>query len=288
MTDSPPVRVVLDTDTDNEIDDQFAVAWALRSPERLALEACYATPYSNERSTGPEDGMLRSYDELRRVVELTGGWDGPVLHGSRAYLPDQRTPVESPAAADLVTRANTGATPLHVVAIGAATNVASALLLDPAIRDRVVVVWLGGQPVTAATTGDEFNLAGDPAAARVLLDSGVPLVRIPCADVAEHVRTTRAELERYARGTGAIGDYLADIYAAAEPDTAGRSRTIWDLAAVAWLVRSDAVQTVRRPSPVLTGDLGWRLDPDRHEVTEAVRVDRDAVFADLFGKLRAA
>ncbi len=42
------VRVVIDTDAANEIDDQFALAWALLSPDRLALLAVYATPFSFE------------------------------------------------------------------------------------------------------------------------------------------------------------------------------------------------------------------------------------------------
>ena len=57
-----PVRMVLDTDTYNEIDDQFALVWALLSPEKLAMEAIYAAPFHNARSNGPGDGMERSYD----------------------------------------------------------------------------------------------------------------------------------------------------------------------------------------------------------------------------------
>ena len=57
-----PVDVVLDTDTYNEIDDQFAIAYMMRSPE-LRTKAIYAAPFFNENSSGPEDGMLKSYDE---------------------------------------------------------------------------------------------------------------------------------------------------------------------------------------------------------------------------------
>ncbi|MFC1725309.1 hypothetical protein ACFL4T_06755 [candidate division KSB1 bacterium] len=39
------VRMVLDTDTYNEIDDQFAVVYSLISPERLNVEAIYAAPF---------------------------------------------------------------------------------------------------------------------------------------------------------------------------------------------------------------------------------------------------
>jgi len=48
--------MVLDTDTYNEVDDQFAVVYALRSPERLRVEALYAAPFHNDRSSGPADG----------------------------------------------------------------------------------------------------------------------------------------------------------------------------------------------------------------------------------------
>ena len=47
------VKAVLDTDTFNEIDDQFAVVYALLSPEKIDLQAIYAAPYFNEKSTGP-------------------------------------------------------------------------------------------------------------------------------------------------------------------------------------------------------------------------------------------
>ena len=51
------LRAVLDTDTYNEIDDQFALVQAMLSPERIGLEAIYAAPFHNKRSSGPGDGM---------------------------------------------------------------------------------------------------------------------------------------------------------------------------------------------------------------------------------------
>ena len=52
-----PVPMVLDTDTYNEIDDQFALVYSLISPQQLDLEAVYAAPFHNQRSTSPADGM---------------------------------------------------------------------------------------------------------------------------------------------------------------------------------------------------------------------------------------
>ena len=41
-----PVRLLIDTDTANEIDDQYALAWALLSPEKMTVEAITAEPFS--------------------------------------------------------------------------------------------------------------------------------------------------------------------------------------------------------------------------------------------------
>ena len=282
------VRAVVDTDTYNEIDDQFAVVYALLSPERLRVEALYAAPFHNGRSTGPEDGMVQSHAELRRLLDRLPPYrDTPVQHGSRAWLPAPDRPVPSPAATDLIRRARDADGPLFVVAIGAPTNVASALLMDPGIADLIVVVWLGGNP-GSWHRAVEFNVEQDMHASHVLLDSGVPLVHIPCRNVTEHLRTTQAEIDRFVRGTGAIGDYLADIYAAHFHSHFARSKVLWDVGAVAWLVNPDWVPTVTVHSPLLTSEGTWSHDPRRHLIREALSVDRDAVFADLFRKLASA
>jgi len=287
---SPPagiVRAVIDTDTYNEIDDQFAVVYALLSPERVHVEALYAAPFHNELATGPEDGMLQSHAELRRLLDRLPQHDStPVHHGSRRWLPAPDRPVTSPAAIDLVRRAVEADGPLFVVTIGAPTNVASALLMEPGIADRIVVVWLGGNP-GYWHRAVEFNVEQDMHASHVLLDSGVPLVHIPCRNVTEHLRTTQAEIDRFVRGNGAIGDYLADIYAAHFPDHFARSKVLWDIGAVAWLVNHDWVPTVAVHSPLLTSEGTWSHDPRRHLIREALWVDRDAIFGDLFRKIAA-
>ena len=279
------VRAVIDTDTDNEIDDQFAVVYALLSPERVRVEALYAAPFQNERSSGPEDGMLKSHEELHRLLDrLPQHRSTPVHHGSRSWLSGPDRPVESPAATNLIERARESPEPLYVVTIGAPTNVASALLMEPAIAERIVVVWLGGNP-WYWHRAVEFNAEQDMHASHVLFDSGVPLVHVPCCNVTEHLRTTLPEIERYVRGAGPIGDYLADIYANHFTDHFARSKVIWDVGTVAWLVNPEWVPTVVIHSPVLTSEGTWSHDPRRHLIREALWTDRDAIFGDLFGKL---
>ena len=278
------VRMVLDTDTYNEIDDQFAVVQALLSPDQLAVEAIYAAPFYNSRSSGPGDGMEKSYAEILRLLErLDISPEGLVFRGATDVLRDD-APQESAAVDDLIAKSQTAADPLYVVAIGALTNVASAILQDPAIIERIVVVWLGGH-AHYWPTANEFNLQGDLVASQVVFDSGVPFVQIPCHPVASHLLTTLAELERFVKGRGAIGDYLVEIFAAYSQNHFAASKVIWDMSAVAWLLDASWVPTDVVHSPVLTEQKTWSHDPSRHFIRVAQTVRRDAIFGDLFKKL---
>lgn len=139
---------MLDTDTFNEIDDQFALAYLICSKEKLDLQAVYAAPFSNEKAKDPAEGMEKSYQEILHILTLMERDDlkPAVYRGSTSFLSSETEPVLSEAAKDLAERAMkyTKEKPLYVVSIGAITNIASALLLKPEIRERMVVVWLGG------------------------------------------------------------------------------------------------------------------------------------------------
>ena len=136
---------MLDTDTFNEVDDQFALSYLLASQEKLKVQALYAAPFFNEKSSSPEDGMLKSYEEILRLLKLCHAQEleDRVFQGSRGYLPDEKTPVASPAAEDLARRAMgySPENPLYVIAIGAITNVASACCWSPPLRRRSC--WCG-------------------------------------------------------------------------------------------------------------------------------------------------
>ncbi len=286
-----PVDVVLDTDTYNEIDDQFAVAYAMLAGDRLNLRAICAAPFHNQRSDGPGDGMVRSYDEILRVLERLGPHgrppDGFVYRGSTAFLSAADAPVDSEAARRLVELAMAPREgPLYVLAIGAITNVASAILLEPQIIERIVVVWLGGHAPDSPHT-IEFNLRQDLHASRLIFDCGVPFVWIPCRNVAEHLRTTDPEMAAYVKGRGPVGDYLYEIYHDYCRQTPGFSKVIWDISTVAWVIRPDWVPTVIDHSPILTDQVTWSVDRARPLIRVAVGCNRDAVFGDLFQRLEA-
>ncbi len=281
------VRMVLDTDTYNEIDDQFALCYAFLSKEKLQMEAVYAAPYFNSRSTSPGDGMEKSYQEILRLLQMLGkSPEGFAFRGSDRYLEDISRPIRSDAALDLVKKALTAApdNPLYVVTVGCITNIASALLIEPKIIENIVVVWLGGNSLYWPHQ-KEFNLMQDVPAARVVLNSGVPVVIMPCTPVVSHFHTTIPEMERYLRGKNKLSDYLLNTTVEYSGGRDTWSKVIWDVTAVAWLVNPSWIPTNLEHSPVLTDQVTYSFDHSRHFIRMATSLNRDAIFRDLFGKI---
>lgn len=287
------IDVALDTDAFNEIDDQFAIGYLLRSTPKLNTVAIYAAPFSNAKAATPAEGMLKSYDEILKVISLCNREDlkPSVFKGSDLYLPDESTPVMSAAASDLANRAMGYSVdnPLYVVAIGAITNVASAILLAPEIAERIVVVWLGGHTFDYPHTR-EFNLKQDVAAARVVMNSGAPFVQLPCRGVVSELRTTKPELEHWLLNKNELADYLArNAIREAESYASGKpwSRVIWDVAAVAWLMNDDDRFMKTKICDLRLPNYDGKYDPPSagKQICYVYSIDRDTTFEDLFNKL---
>lgn len=281
------IRMVLDTDTYNEIDDQFALTYALLSPEKLQVEAVYAAPFHNSRSSSAADGMEKSYEEILRLLEKLGhDSDGFAFKGSTDYLNDKNTPQDNPAVQDLIAKAMASSAddPLYVVAIGAITNVASAVLIQPEIIEKIVIVWLGGHALHWEHTR-EFNLFQDVLSAQVLFDCGVPFVLVPCYGVTTHLTTTLPELQHYIAGKGAIGDYLVEIFEAYKSNNFGRSSVIWDMVPIAYLINEAWTPSNLVHSPILNDNITWSVDQSRHFIKYVNFVNRDPIWADFFTKI---
>ena len=281
------VRMVLDTDTYNEVDDQFALAYAFLSKEKIELEAVYAAPFKNNRSENAGDGMEKSYQEIQRLLKMLGkSPEGFAFRGSDRYLEDVKQPIRSEAALDLVKKAMASSpeNPLYVLPIGCITNIASAILTEPKIIENIVVVWLGGNDLNWPHQ-KEFNLMQDVLAAQVVLNSGVPLVIMPCRPVVSHFHTTIPELAYYLKGKNELSDYLYNCVAEYSGGKEAWSKVIWDVTAVAWLVNSTWIPTNLVHSPVLTDQVTYSVDQSRHFIRMATSVNRDAIFKDLFEKL---
>ncbi len=327
------LHLVIDSDAKNEVDDQFAIAWALRSKERFQVDAVYAAPFSHGTASldssenakksaclhgsdhGTADGMEQSYQEIRKLFGLLEEDPaGRVFRGSPCYLPEEGY-VDSPAARDLVQRVMESREVIYVAAMGAMTNIASALRMEPKIARNMVLVWLGGQPLYFGH-GYEFNLYQDVRAVQTVLSSGVPFVQIPCMGVASLLSCSEAELRTRLWEKSEIGKYLAqncldafqnpaasialmdlnrhgylrgrsdqsDAYLSQfETHHVAWSRVIWDISTIAFLKNPNWVTTLETEAPVLNDDCSWDLTPgNRHLMRTATYCHRDAIFGDLF------
>lgn len=285
------IDVVLDTDAYNEIDDQFAIAYMLKQPEKFCVKGICAAPFLNQKAASPADGMQKSYDEILKLLTLFGQGEKKtvVYKGSESYLSDETKPVESDAAVFMAKLANdySPEKPLYIVAIGAITNVASAILMNPAMKENCVVIWLGGHGAHIQSAASEFNMKQDIAGARIVFGCGIPLVQLPCIGVVDRFSTTKYELRHWLKGKNALCDYLCDNFSdygdalwAGEP----WSKAIWDVTAVAWLLNEDNrfMEDRLMPSPIPEYDYQYAWDTGRHLIRYVHTIKRNALFADLF------
>ena len=235
--------------------------------------------------------MEKSYDELQKILSLAGETEVPTFRGSRTYLTDEKTPVISDAAQDLAERvkAYSPEQPLYVVAIGAITNVASAILLNPEVKENAVVIWLGGHGLEWHDCR-EFNMFQDVAAARVVMGCGVPFVQLPCQGVVSAFTISKPELDFWFKGTTKLGTYLAEnTIAAAEKYAKGRfwSRVIWDVTAVAWLLNDRDRFMLSRlvPTHLPAYDDHYEMWKNAHPMQYVYNIRRDALWNDVIEKI---
>lgn len=289
------VDAVLDTDTYNEADDQFALMYMLKSDERINVKAIYAAPFYNKNSASPADGMNKSYDEILKVLEISGyeQYKDCVFHGSQRYMPDENTPVESDAMRDLIARAReySPGKPLYVVCIAAITNVASAIAAAPDIAENIVIVWLGGHDINNNNACREFNMMQDIAAARVIFNCAAPVVQLPCMGVVSGFAVAKSEFELWLKGKNKICDYLVDIVMSDQKDPTGRvwpwSRIIWDVTAVAWLLNDNGrfMDSVIMPCRMPEYDMKYAYSNNSKLIRYVNYIWRDNLFEDLVNKL---
>lgn len=284
------IDVVLDTDTFNETDDQFALAYLLASEDKLNAKAIYAAPFFNSHSEGPADGMEKSYNEIIKILGLLKR-KTEVFRGSRSYLPDESTPVYSDAAVDLVKRAKNYSpeNPLYIVSIGAITNIASALLEAPEIAENIVIVWLGGHARHFRDT-KEFNMRQDIAAARVVIKSGAPFVQLPCNGVVNAFTISEPELNFWLKGKSEFADYLVESTvkeALLWTKSKTWTRCIWDVTAVAYLLNDDDRFMLSRieKTALPTYDGYYSYDNQGDFMRYVYCIHRDELMQDLIDKI---
>lgn len=205
VPDLKKIRVIIDTDTNCECDDQYAIVHAMLTP-KFDVKAIIAEHYGTMRES---DSMNKSYEEIHKVLTLMNLSDFvPVFKGSIDKLTDENTPRISEGAEFIVKEAiSDDSRQLFVVCQGALTNVASAYLINPEIAKKITIIWIGGGKYPSG--GWEFNLNNDINSANVIFDSNIPLWQVPI-NVYSLMKVSFMELWEKVSSCGVIGEYLFD------------------------------------------------------------------------------
>lgn len=276
------IRVLIDSDAKNEIDDQWAIALAILSPERFAIEGFVGANFDNER--GGPDGIERSVREIETVLKkagMAGRW--PVLPGSHP-MRYQFEPSSSAGVDWIVERAMAGsaADPLWVIGLGAATDMASALLQEPRIAERVVAFWHLRTRWPAQCYN--FNVIGDVRAARLLFHSPLPFVLF---DTGTYLTCPMDESARMVAPFGELGQYLHE-YRYHSAGWMSPRKGFFDLGDIAALADPGLACWEETSCPRVEWDLSYRFEGDLGAILRCYHVDRDRTFALLYDRLRKA
>ena len=295
VPESRKVRYLIHSECKNEADDQYTVAHALMC-DRLVVRGALAGHFDAAHGSRFAAGATAqaSYDELAKILDLMHLTDQVPLHlGAPTALPDEHTPIDSPAAQAIIAEAmRDDPRPLYIGMQGALTDLASAILLQPAICERMTCIWIGGGDYPDG--GQEFNLMNDINAANVVFGSAMPLWQVP-KHVYKHFAVSLAELQIKVRPYGKIGRYLFDQLDAFNRRTMqpgnwpqGEAWTLGDEGCVCALMqevqRTDGY--TMRPAPRITPDMHYIPAPGSREIRVYDELDVRLDLEDLFAKLQ--
>ena len=277
-------NVILDTDTYNECDDQFALAYMLKSQDIFNIEAITVAPYSHKNyGVSIKEGLEKSYDEILKICNwLDFDTTNKVFKGSEAYISNGYDE-ENDAVRKIIEIALKN-DKTYIMAIGAITNVAMAIKKEPRIIDRIEVVWLGGHSLLQ-DNNREFNFRQDINAVKIVFDSKVKLTIVPCKNVASNLRTTIYELNYYLKEKSELCNYLIDRFYNDGYHGLQERRVIWDISVIAYMINKNWFIYKEISCPNINDDTSYELTDNRHIITMVNYINVNEVYSDLFRKL---
>lgn len=299
------IRVLLDTDANNELDDQHAIAYMLFNGDVFDVEGITV---NRTRSGGDIHAQVT---EAERIVHLAGlDPEALVYPGASGEFDDIRPHLDEPdfdgaeAVRFIIEQAHADDDrPLVLLPVGKLTNVALALEKDPSIASKVRIVWLGSNYPEPG----EYNQVNDEPALNYILDTDVPfeiaLVRYGEPSGTDAVRVTPEEIHQHMPGKGprasesvagrhggtftTFGDYSVDLFEHIDLHGTPPSRALFDMAAVAIVKNPEWATATEIPAPILD-DGEWVERPENpRRITIWEDFDRDAIMQDFFETMEA-
>ncbi len=297
------IRVILDTDANNELDDQHAIAYLLFNSDVFEVEGITVNATYNG------GGIDQHMDEAKRIVQLCG-YDGkiPIIPGvnhepydSLKHLVHAENFSGYQAVDFIIEKALADTSrQLVLIPVGSLTNIALALKKEPSIAPHIKVVWLGANWPDPG----EYNLDNDTTAVNPLLDfEGLDFeictVRYGKPSGTAAVGQSVEEIKRKMPGLGpkvdppiegrsggafsCFGDYSIELF----EKIGNEWRALFDVCAVAIVKNPSWAEKLTVPAPKLVEN-GWEnRDNNSREVTFWENFDTEAILTDFFETMKS-
>lgn len=296
-------RVLFDTDANNELDDQHAMAYLFFNGDVFDV---VGITVNATRNGGDIDGH---YNEARRIMDLCNVYPSMPLHkGANASFEEIRKNLGkadfdgAEAVNFIIEEAHKKSDEkLILLPVGKLTNIALALEKDPSIADKVRIVWLGSNYPYPG----EYNQDNDEASLNYILNVDVPfemvLVRGGKETGTAAVSSNRAEINSVMPGKGPLaekpitgrhgdtfdhfGDYSVNLYSNIHTYDEAGTRPLYDMAAVAIVKNPSWAEKKEIPAPLLV-DGEWQERPDNpRKVMIWENFNKEAIMGDFFDRM---
>jgi len=300
------IQVIFDTDANNELDDQHALAYLLLN------EATFHTLGVTVNATWAGGNIEEHEKEALRIVKLCG-LDGviPVLKGADGDFSGIRKLLEEKdfdgreAVDFIISEAmQKRESKLVLIAVGKLTNIALALQKEPSMADRVRLVWLGSNYPDPG----EYNLENDTVAMNYLLESDIPFemvtVRYGKPSGTAAVTVTQSMIFEKMPGLGphldgegvtgrhggtflCFGDYSVSLFSHIDFSDTARTRALFDMAAVAIVKDPEWATSSEVPGPIYTGGEWIDRPGNKRKIILWENFDRKKILQDFFSSFES-
>lgn len=293
-------RVILDTDANNELDDQHAIAYMLFNGNYFDVEGITVN-----RTQGG-GGIDKHFEEAERIVKLCKLHPQmKVFKGADGSFDEIKDSVNDPAfdgsaAVNFIIESAhlESDRRLVLLPVGKLTNIALALHKDPSIASSVRIVWLGSNYPDPG----EYNQDNDLSSLNYILDTDVDfeiaIVRYGKPSGTDAVRASLSDIEQIMPGKGPhisesvtgrhgesfsnFGDYSVNLFSHIDLHGDPPSRALFDMAAVAIVKDPSWAVPAIIPAPVLV-DGNWVDRPDNpRKIILWENFDKEKIMQDFY------
>lgn len=278
------INVILDTDTYNECDDQFALSYMIKSQDIFNIEAITVAPFSHiKKGVTVKDGQELSYNEIIKICNLLNfDTTNKVFKGATDYI-QNRYEKDNDAINKIIEIALKNKK-TYIMAIGAITNVALAIKKEPKIIDKIEVIWLGGNEL-GYKDNLEYNFKQDVDAVKIVFDSQVKLTILPCKNVVSELRIDIKTLRNNLGDKSDLCNYLINKFYNDGYHGIQESRVIWDISVIAYMINNNWFKIKEIGCPNIKNDTSYELTNNNCKIKMVCSLDVDKIYKDLFNKL---